>query len=295
MGASRARATSARRRGVAAGAMILALGAAAGAESGAPPTPLGEFVRAFHAPADDAAQDDARPAIGIVTIPGSPACDDAVRGAALAVEAANADLAPGEAGFTLEVAEASGRWGTAAEAGRDLRYDRGCVGLITPADRAVAHLLAQIAIRGRVPVVTLAPDASLTRIPDPWVFRVVPQAADRRAGGDATAPFLGDGEAADRFRDEYRERHGAAPSLAAARGHDAAAVLIAAARRAGLGRAAVREWLARAVDLPVSTGLARFDGAGNLIASSHEPTTRPGGPPVRSDPHTSTEPRERVE
>jgi ABC-type branched-subunit amino acid transport system substrate-binding protein len=251
------------------------------------------FQDAFRAPRTGA---PSRAAIGIVTMPGRPDSEDARRGAALAVAIANDARLPGEEPFTLEIAEADGRWGTAAEAGRDLRYDRDCLGLITPADRNVAHLLAQVAIRGRVPVMTLAAEASLTRIPDPWIFRVVPDAGTETGVAPDLAP-LGDGRnTSRRFREEYRLLHGTDPTAMAACAYDAASAIIAAARHAGLDRAAVRDWLAAADDLDTVTGFARFDGAGNRIERAlARSTPRADGSAVRSIDETGTEPREHLE
>ncbi|MFQ5655510.1 MAG: ABC transporter substrate-binding protein [Planctomycetota bacterium] len=136
---------------------------------------LTEPFRRFHAP--ETAPPEKRPrthAIGMVTTPGDPLGESRVRGAALAVDLANEGRGGGEARLRLEVGRSDGPWSSAAAVARDLLYERRCLALITPPDRATSHLLEQVAARAHAPLVSLSGASALTRVPVPWLARVVP-------------------------------------------------------------------------------------------------------------------------
>ena len=65
-------------------------------------------------------------------------------------------------------------WRDGASMMARLIFDEGLAALIGPLDGAAAHVAAQIATRKRIPLITLSPEAALTRAMDPWVFRGVP-------------------------------------------------------------------------------------------------------------------------
>ena len=116
--------------------------------------------------------------IGMVVTPGDAHRKSRLQGASLAIVEATRRGGWQGVPFALRVGKAGGPWGTAAEAARDLLFQGDCVALITPPDRAVSHLLEQVAARGHVPLVSLSSDSSLTRVPVPWLVRIVP---DHRA------------------------------------------------------------------------------------------------------------------
>lgn len=141
------------------------------------------------AAADAAAGPELR--LGLVLDEPDPRAEQALRGARLAVEDANRRAVPGEPRVVLEVARAAGRWSAGTEAGRDLLYQRDCLGIVAAGSGEVAHVAAQVAAKARAPLLTLAPDRALTRIPLPGLLRVVPD-HDARLGAllDALAPEL---------------------------------------------------------------------------------------------------------
>lgn len=60
-----------------------------------------------------------------------------------------------------------------------LLLESSAVALIGPADRAGAHVAAQIATRWRRPLIALSPAQTLTRVKDPWIFRGIPDDGDQ--------------------------------------------------------------------------------------------------------------------
>ena len=52
--------------------------------------------------------------------------------------------------------------------------DEAC-GLIAPPSGAASHLSLQVAGRTAVPVISLCPDASVTKAGIPWMIRIVPE------------------------------------------------------------------------------------------------------------------------
>jgi len=162
---------------------LLVLGCleAAGAQSSGPARPgeatgLGAPFRRFHAPKRPGSPAVRRGAlaIGLVTTRGDALAASRVRGASLAVDEANRK--GGCRGLPLElcVGQARGPWSSAAEVARDFLFERECLALIAPPDRNVSHLLQQLAARGHAPVVALSSDSTLTRVPVPWLVRIVP-------------------------------------------------------------------------------------------------------------------------
>ncbi len=65
-------------------------------------------------------------------------------------------------------------WHDAAGRVARLVFDDDVVALIGPTDATTAHVAAQVATVGRIPLVTLSPEDSLTQVFDPWIFRGVP-------------------------------------------------------------------------------------------------------------------------
>ena len=114
--------------------------------------------------------------IGLVTVEEDGFHTSRLRGASLAVADANRAKEAASPGFSLETSGVDGPWQTAAGKARDLLYQQNCLALISPADGDTSHLMVQLAARCQVPVVSLSETSTLTRIPMPWLFRMVPDA-----------------------------------------------------------------------------------------------------------------------
>lgn len=142
---------------------------------------LGEPSRRFQAP-----RSEGRPAgalsLGMVVAPDDAHLKSRIRGASLAIDQINAGGGCRGEPLRLLRGRVKGPWSSAAETARDMLFDAGCVALITPPDRAVSHLMEQMAFRGHVPLVSLSSAPSLTRAPIPWAVRIVP---DQRAEMEA--------------------------------------------------------------------------------------------------------------
>jgi ABC-type branched-subunit amino acid transport system substrate-binding protein len=126
-----------------------------------------------------AAQAGAQPAraeraIGMLVASGDALAEQRVRGAQLALDEVNAANTSDRPRFVLRVARVENPWLTSADVARKLVRDERCEALIAPPDRDVSHLAAQMALRATLPLATLSPDSSLTRVPSPWIVRPVP-------------------------------------------------------------------------------------------------------------------------
>jgi len=116
--------------------------------------------------------------IGIITSSDAD-YESRVSGALLAVEQANEKGGWHGRPFALWSRPSRGGtlaspWLSAADNARDLIHRFDCLGLIAAPDRNVSHLLAQMAFRSHTPMVSLSYDSALTRIPHPWLVRIVP-------------------------------------------------------------------------------------------------------------------------
>jgi ABC-type branched-subunit amino acid transport system substrate-binding protein len=89
--------------------------------------------------------------------------------------------AEAEAGMRVQlvVRGRNGPWGSDATEAARLVSDDGARGLIAPSSGTATHLVLQVSGRTAVPVVSLCPDASVTRTGVPWTVRVVPSALDQ--------------------------------------------------------------------------------------------------------------------
>jgi ABC-type branched-subunit amino acid transport system substrate-binding protein len=156
------------------------------------------------------AGDPAPVRIGLL-LPADPAlARETSRGAGMAVRALRA------AGVDVTVVERrmQGPWGS--EAGEFVRlvYEDGVSALVTGPDRASSHLAAQVAAKARVPVVVGSGASALTRIPLPWIVRVVHgeratlaallEAVPSRPADGFLAAFVDPGSEGERLAGEIR-------------------------------------------------------------------------------------------
>ncbi len=97
---------------------------------------------------------------------------------ALAEEEAIGPLADGRH-LELAVRNEAERWGQASSEMVRLISEEQVAALITSSDGTIAHQAEQIANKIGVPIVTLASDATTTRINIPWIFRLGPSDEDQ--------------------------------------------------------------------------------------------------------------------
>lgn len=134
--------------------------------------------------------------VGIVPGPTEAQTREVERGARIAL-----DAHPGAA--RVEVGRPGSHWGNAASEAVRLVREHHAVALVGPPDRATCHLAAQIATKMRIPLVSTAPEASVSATGSTWVITL--------SGNTAVPGFV----------DAYRARHGTEPGPGAAEGHAA--------------------------------------------------------------------------
>jgi len=95
--------------------------------------------------------------------------------------AAEEDVGPLTDGRHMELAvrNEAERWGQASSEMVQLISEEQVAALITSSDGSVAHQAEQIANKIGIPIVTLASDATTTRINIPWIFRLGPSDEDQ--------------------------------------------------------------------------------------------------------------------
>lgn len=185
----------------------------------------------------------------------------------------------------LAIGRAGDHWGTLTPAIVELVEQRRVLALITPPERAIAHLVAQIGTRSQLPVVTTSSAASVTAAGSRWVVAAVETSAD---GTDLRAPLL---QPSDRFAAEFRAAFHRLDGSSTvdgwtAAGHDAA-LLVWEALRGGAAepRAIADDWLDGRLrcgatgPFRIEIGGRRVDLAGSrsLCASSLRETPASGG------------------
>jgi ABC-type branched-subunit amino acid transport system substrate-binding protein len=179
-------------------------------------------------------------------------------GARLALEQAQARGGPA---LELVVGRQAGGeanpWATATASIVELAEDRGALALITPPERATAHLMAQIGTRSHVPVISTSCAASVTATGSWWVVSVAAGCPPGDAGAtEPLAPaFDPESPASAPFRTAFRARFSREPGAWAAAGYNAAAVAAEAARRGGLSREQVVEVLREGFSVQGAEGL----------------------------------------
>lgn len=129
---------------------------------------LAESVRLIAGSVDE---DTAPIRIGFLLPPEESGAASLREGATLGIERGNESGGPQA---RLIVRGRTGPWGADGVEAARMATDDGVQGLIAPPDGAATHLVLQVSGRTAVPVITLCPDASVTRTGVPWVARVVP-------------------------------------------------------------------------------------------------------------------------
>jgi branched-chain amino acid transport system substrate-binding protein len=133
-----------------------------------PPPALREVLVAWFGPAD----------------PSHPEWGDAWRGAALAVEEANAAGGCRGVPFRLQSAWSDSPWGSGVADLAKLVYDGGAWAVVGGVDGTTTHLAEQIVVKARLPLVSPGgtdPSVNFTNVP--WMFTLVPT-------DDRLAPLL---------------------------------------------------------------------------------------------------------
>jgi len=113
--------------------------------------------------------------VGLIPADSSAVTEALADGARLAFEqAAEID------GLAIELVVASGgtHWSTASAPAVELAFGSEVVALITPPDRATAHLIAQIGSRAHIPVLTTTRAQSIGGTGSYWVIPLVELVAD---------------------------------------------------------------------------------------------------------------------
>lgn len=183
-------------------------------------------------------------------------------GARLALERARREGGPN---LRLEIGRAGDHWGTLTPSIVELLEQRHALALITPPERATAHLVAQIGTRSQIPVVTTSSAASITAAGSRWVVAAVERSAD---GSGLRAPRLpSSGDSTTSFLADLRRFHGYETANGwTVAGHDAALVIVEAFRRAGRDDTlALANAIADGTTIEGASGRFRIDSAGIRI------------------------------
>jgi hypothetical protein len=177
--------SSASRRFLVAAALLVA--ACGDAPSAAPPTPRVASAVPVAAPAPRAAppasraNDSSADAVAtprvvrpiVALLPSDDA--DVTRDLAAGLRAAFDDARrAGGPDLELRVAAASERWGSQVEEAVRIAVDDGAVALVAPPERRHAHLLAQLATKVKVPMLSTARDPRVAAAGSSWVVPVAP-------------------------------------------------------------------------------------------------------------------------
>ena len=192
---------------------------------------------AEHAPAE--------PVIGLMAAAEPEVTASLAAGARLALEAWARDS---DLRLSLVVAEPSPAWAAVSGPAVEMAFDHGVIALVTPPDRAIAHLLAQLGTRAHLPVVSTSPARSVTATGSFWVVSVVDESPEP--------------DVSEAFRTAYRTAVGREPDAWAVLGYDAASAIAAAVHRAGLVRYEVMAAWRTGIDVSGASGSFEFDEAG---------------------------------
>lgn len=146
-------------------------------------------------------------------------------GARLALEQAVGTDGPE---IELIVASEATHWSTASAPAVELAFGSAVVALITPPNRATAHLVAQIGSRAHIPVLTTTRAPSIGATGSYWVVPLVELAEDADETAFEPAP-VGEREPKTlAFESAFRARFGYQPDGWAALGYQAAAAVAGA-------------------------------------------------------------------
>lgn len=198
------------------------------------------------------------PVVGLVPAASEEVTRSLADGAWLALEQAQARGGPAlELVVGRQAGSEANPWSTATATIVELAQDRGALALITPPERATAHLMAQIGTRSHVPVISTSCAASVTGTGSWWVVSVAAGCPPGDAGAaEPLAPaFDPESPAAEAFRKAFRARFSRDPDAWAAAGYNATAVAAEAARRGGLSCDLVVEALREGFSVQGAEGL----------------------------------------
>jgi len=137
---------------------------------------LTDPLHQFHSPHPVPISSTQRLPIGLISVEADEYQTSRLNGARLAIDQANRERQAADVEFALITAGIDGPWQTAAGKARDLLFQSECLALISPSDGDTSHLIVQLAARCHVPVICLSETSTLTRVPVPWLFRMVPDA-----------------------------------------------------------------------------------------------------------------------
>jgi ABC-type branched-subunit amino acid transport system substrate-binding protein len=258
------------------------------------------LAAAATAGAGDAPAAPREPAIGLLLPADDGLARETSRGASAAADLLRA------AGTPVRIVErrAKGPWGSEAGEVVKLVYEDGVAAVVTGPDRGSSHLAAQVAAKARVPVVIGSGASALTRIPLPWMVRVVPDeravlasllgAVPGKAAGRTFVGFVDGGREGARLAEEIRRAarkagwgdpvaaplgpagEGAAEAARAAAASGASAALVAASP--GPAAAALRAlraagWTGTVLLLPVPDAASLLLAAGDAAEGAVLPRT----------------------
>ena len=134
---------------------------------------LAALAVALVAPGGGSAQAQERDEVVVGVLLPSDAGDRRAMERGAAVAAAGSERAAGPR-IRIVARAAPRAWGAESDVAAKLLCDDGACGIVAPPDRTASHLAAQFAAKARAPVATLSTAHALTRVPLPWVVRVVP-------------------------------------------------------------------------------------------------------------------------
>ena len=159
-----------------------------------------------------------------------------------------------------------GPWGSEAGEVVNLVYEDGVLAIVTAPDRNSSHLAAQVTAKAHVPVIVGSGASALTRIPLPWMVRVVHgersalaallASVDARPVDGGLAALVDGGREGARLKEEIRRaslRSGWGEPRFGAPGAGAVAFLVAASPESGaaaLRAARAGGWKGSALLLP---------------------------------------------
>lgn len=150
---------------------------------------LGVAIGALSAGAGEAGPPAAPAPKPVVRVVGMvPAADTKVQAALVrGIEKALKHASTARVRWVLEVSPAPKQWSNAGPATVDLIFGRGAAALITPPERRVAHLMAQVATRVQVPLVTTSAAPTVATTGSNVLQRVEPAAGEKTGAPDWVA------------------------------------------------------------------------------------------------------------
>ena len=144
--------------------------------------------------------------------------------------------AAGGPDLALHVAARATSWGSLAESAVREVIDADAVAFVAPPERRHAHLLAQLATRAKVPMLSTSPWRSVTAAGSTWVAAVVPTGDPGRDAAPLPPAFDAAAAASHEFVEAFRAAAHRDPGPWDAVGYEAGRRAVAAVLRNGLHR-----------------------------------------------------------